>query len=270
VNDKLEFLIALAREQHFGRAAAACGVTQPTLSTGIRSLEEGFGVPLVIRGARYRGLTAEGERVLDWARRIAAIPTALAMVPRLTTPYRARHPRVRFTVLSRNSGEILQLLENLEIDAGVTYLDNEPLGRARAVPLYRESYRLLTGPAAELGDRAEVSWAEVARIPLCLLTPDMQNRRILDRLLAAAGPVAAPPLESNSMIALVAHVRTGHWATILPALLADTLGLIGPIRAIPITGPEVTHSVGLVIPGREPMSPLCAALVQEAGRIVER
>ncbi len=157
MNDKLEFLIALARDQHFGRAAAACGVTQPTLSAGIKQLEESFGVLLVNRGSRYLGLTAEGERVLDWARRIvgdtramrddikalrhglvghlriAAIPTALAMVPTLTTPYRERHPGVRFTILSRNSVEILHLLENLEIDAGLTYLDNEPLGRVAGI-----------------------------------------------------------------------------------------------------------------------------------------
>ena len=61
--------------------------------------------------------------------RLAAIPTALAIVETLTTPFRARHPDVQFTVLSRTSIEILTHLENLEIDAGLTYLDNEPLGR---------------------------------------------------------------------------------------------------------------------------------------------
>ena len=107
---------------------------------------------LVQRGSRFQGFTPEGERVLEWARRIvgdtramqqeidalkrglagqiriAAIPTALAMVAMLTTPYRAKHPDVRFTILSRNSIEVLRLLENLEVDAGLTYLDNEPLG----------------------------------------------------------------------------------------------------------------------------------------------
>ena len=62
--DKLEFLIALAREQHFGRAAEACGVTQPTLSAGIKQLEDTFVVLLVQRGSRFRGFTPEGERVL--------------------------------------------------------------------------------------------------------------------------------------------------------------------------------------------------------------
>ena len=133
--DKLEYLMALAREQHFGRAADACGVTQPTLSAGIKQLEATLGVLLVQRGSRFIGLTSEGERTLDWARRIvgdtrsmrqeitalrhgltgqlriAAVPTALAMVSALTTPFRMRHPNVQFTVLSRTSVEVLALLE---------------------------------------------------------------------------------------------------------------------------------------------------------------
>ena len=102
--DKLDFILALARERHFGRAAEACGVTQPTLSAGVKQLEDQMGVLLVNRGSRFQGFTPEGQRVLDWARRIvgdtramreeinalrhgltgqlriAAIPTALAMV----------------------------------------------------------------------------------------------------------------------------------------------------------------------------------------------
>ncbi len=286
--EKLEFLIALAREGHFGRAAERCGVSQPTFSAGIRQLEESFGVRLVNRGSRFRGFTPEGERVLEWARRIvgdaramrqeidalkrglageikiAAIPTALAMTAMLTTPYHARHPDVRFKVYSRNSAEVFRLLENLEVDAGLTYLDNEPLGRVNAIPLYPEEYRLLTSPEGTLGRRERVTWSEVGRIPLCLLTPDMQNRRIIDGLLRAAGTEAAPTLESNSMIVLFAHVRTGKWSSIMPAMLAETLGLTDSVRSIPIVDPAVTHLVGLVVPHREPMTPLVAALVAEA------
>lgn len=289
--DKLEFVIALARERHFGRAAEACRVTQPTLSTGIKQLEDMFGVLLVQRGSRFLGFTPEGERVLDWARRIvgdaramrqeidalkrglaghiriAAIPTALAMVAALTTPYRARHPDVRFTILSRTSLEVLALLENLEVDAGLTYLDNEPLGRVNTVPLYQERYMLLTAADGQFGDRERVTWAEVATIPLCLLTPNMQNRRIIDRMLKVAGADVVPMLESNSMIVLFAHVRTGKWATIMPARLADTLGLTDTVRAIPIVQPEMTHTVGLVVPHREPMTPLVSALVSEARQL---
>jgi DNA-binding transcriptional LysR family regulator len=291
--DKLEFLLALAREKHFGRAAEACGVTQPTLSAGIKQLEESMGVLLVNRGSRFHDLTPEGERVLDWARRIvgdtrnmreeikslrhgltgrlrlAAIPTALAMVAALTTPFRERHPNVQFTIWSRTSADVLALLENLEIDAGVTYLDNEPLGRVNTIPLYRERYRLLTSADAPLGTRDEVSWAELADVPLCLLTPDMQNRRIIDRLLKTAGADSRPMLESDSMILLFAHVRTGRWASVMPAKLAETLGLTETMRAIPIVDPDEVHTIGLVVPEREPMTPLTKALVAEAQRVAK-
>ena len=62
--DKLDFILALARERHFGRAAEACGVTQPTLSAGVKQLEEQMGVLLVNRGSRFQSFTPEGERVL--------------------------------------------------------------------------------------------------------------------------------------------------------------------------------------------------------------
>ena len=286
--DKLEFLIALARERHFGRAAESCGVTQPTLSAGLKQLEASLGVLLVHRGSRFRSLTEEGERVLGWAQRIvgdtramrqevgtlrqgltghlriAAIPTALAMVSSLTTPFRQRHPGVQFTVLSRNSAEVLHMLEAIEIDAGLTYLDNEPVTRMRTVPLYREQYRLVTSRGGALADRSSVSWGEVGRIPLCLLTPDMQNRRIIDRLLAEAGNLARPTLQSNSMIVLFAHVRTGQWATVMPEILASTLGLTDTLQAIPIVDPDVSHTIGLAVLHRDPMTPLVKALLAEA------
>ena len=156
--DKLEFFMALAKAQHFGRAAEEIGITQPTLSAAIKQLEDQLGVMLVKRGSRFQGLTPEGEQVLVWARRIvgdtramreemraarhglsgririAAIPTALAMVPRLTTPFREKHPGVTFSVLAGSSVEVLSLLGNFEIEAGITYLDNEPLGNVDQRP----------------------------------------------------------------------------------------------------------------------------------------
>jgi len=174
---------------------------------------------------------------------------------------------VKFTILSRTSIEILQMVENLEVDAGLTYIDNEPLGRLRAVPLYNEQYRLLTSADSPLGDHDRVTWAEVGKIPLCLLTPDMQNRRIIDGLLHAAGNRSEPTLESNSMIVLFSHVRTGSWASVMPERLADTLGLTERLRSIPIVDPEVVHQIGLVVPPREPMTPLVSSLVAEASRL---
>jgi len=286
--DKLESFIALARTQHFGKAAEELGVTQPTLSAAIKQLEDQLGVMLVKRGSRFQGLTPEGEQVLAWARRIAgdtramreemraarhglsgririaAIPTALAMLPRLTTPFREKHPGVTFSVLSRTSIEVLSLLGNFDVDAGITYLDNEPLGRVTSVPLYSERYQLITAAGNPLSERSKVSWTEVSQLPLCLLTPDMQNRRIIDQHLAEAGATVRPTLESNSMIVLFSHIKTGKWSSIMPLNLAETFGFAEPIRAIPIVQPDASHIVGLVATPREPHTPLVSALLDEA------
>ncbi len=286
--DKLEYLLALAEARHFGRAAAACGTTQPTLSAGIKQLEESFGVLLVERGSRFRGFTAAGERTLEWARRIvgdaramrqeiaalrtalsgqlrlAAIPTAMPMLTRLTGPFALQHPQVKLTILSRTSDEVLSLLENLEADAGVTYIDNEPVGRVVAVPLYRERFQLICRTGGAFAGRRAVRWAELAEVKLALLTPDMQNRRIIDRALRQAG--IAPPVmvESDSMVALLSHLRTGAWASVLPVQWTETLALAPGVEALPLEEPEVANTVGLVVPHREPLPVLSAALVAAA------
>jgi DNA-binding transcriptional LysR family regulator len=287
--DKLEMFIALAQERHFGRAAEACGVTQPSLSSAIRLLEDQLGVQLVYRGARFQGLTPEGQRVLDWARRISGdvramkdemravhrglsgllrlgvIPTALPMVADLTAPFLTHHPNVRITILSRTSAEILDGIDSLELDAGITYLDNEPIGRLAQVPLYLEYYRFLCAPASPLAGQAQVTWAEVASQPLCLLTGDMQNRRIVNGLLAEAGLKVEPSIESNSTIALIAHTRTGLWSSVVPRGLAGLFEGAG-LRAIPIVAPEAEHSVGLITARRDPQTPVLGALIDEALR----
>ena len=291
--DKLVFLLALAREQHFGRAAEACGVTQPTLSAGIKQLENSLGVLLVQRSARFGGFTPEGQRVLEWARRIvgdaramrdeigsggtglhghlriAAIPTSLPVIPRLTANLRDRHPNITFSIRSCTSLEVLALMENLEADAGITYVGNEPLGRVRHVDLFAERYCLLVSRDGALGGRENVGWSEIAALPLALLTPDMQNRRIIDRRLLKAGGEFRPVLESNSMIVLVSHVRTGRWCSIMPSVMAEELGAgaAGAIRAIPIADTEPGPLIGLVYPHREPLTPLTAALLGEARRM---
>lgn len=285
---KLEMFIALARERHFGRAAESLGVTQPTLSSAIRQLEETLGVQLVLRGSRFQGLTPEGARVLDRAQRIVAdtramreemravrhgltgslrigvIPTALPRIATLTAPFLERNPGVHLTILSRPSAGILTGIASLDLDAGVTYLDNEPLGSLAEVPLYTETYRFLVASGSPLAARDGISWAEAAAQPLCLLTGDMQNRRILDRLLSGTPGGLVPQVEANSTIALAAHVATGLWASVVPEALAAMFAEGAALAAIPLTGARVGHAVGLVAPHREPHPPILAALMERA------
>ncbi len=286
--DKLEMFIALAREGHFGRAAESLGLTQPTLSAGIKALEAQLGVQLVWRGSRFGGLTPEGQRVLVWARqivgdartmreemravrqglagnlRLAVIPTALTTAVDLTVRFGRAHPNVRFTIFSRTSAEILSMIENLDVDAGISYLDNEPLGRVTTVPIYRESYTFVCSEDSALAGRSRVGWDEIASEPLCLLTPDMQNRRIINQHFQEAGCTVTGAVESNSTVVLMAHVVAGHWATILPVEMAEFLAAGKPVRIIPLEETAARHAVGLIAPYREPHTPVLAALMREA------
>jgi DNA-binding transcriptional LysR family regulator len=245
----------------------------------------------VFRGSRFQGLTPEGQRVLDRALgivgdvralkdemrvvrsglsgnlRLGVIPTALPMVADLTGPFTQKHPNVRVSILSRTSVEILTGIEALDLEAGITYLDNEPLGRVSQVPLYTEFYRLLIAPGSELAARRQVTWGDLSTVPLCLLTSDMQNRRIVNQHLGEAGVTAAPMIESNSTMALVAHVLTGRWASVVPKKLADMFVADGRLQSIPIVEPEAEHTVGLIAARRDPQTPVLQALVDEAVRL---
>jgi DNA-binding transcriptional LysR family regulator len=96
----------------------------------------------------------------------------------------------------------------------------------------------------------------------------MQNRRIIDAQLRDVGVNEPPRLESDSVIVLIAHVRTGKWTSVMPARLAELLGVTKNVRSIPIIDPVVTHSIGLVVPHRNPLTPLVNALVAEAKQLV--
>ncbi|KUF12320.1 LysR family transcriptional regulator [Pseudoponticoccus marisrubri] len=288
---KLEMLIALAQERHFGRAAESLNITQPTLSSGIKQLEAQLGVKLVQRGARFRGLTPEGQRALEMARsivgetkrlrdemrysthgpsgqiRLAVIPTALTWGARLAARCTEAHPGLRFSVRAASSQEILHMLEALECDAGITYLDNEPLGRAATQALYRETYTLVCHADDPLAGRASLGWDELAGQRLCLLTPDMQNRRIINRNFMEAGLDMVPALEASSTVVLVATVRQGGWATILPTDLAGFLAASPELRVVPLTGGHAAHAVGLVAPAQEPQTPTLRALFDAAAKL---
>src|SRR5262245_58300333 len=286
---QLQYLAALAREKHFTRAAKACNVTQPTLSGRIRQLEQELGVPIVERGQRFHGLTPEGERVLKWAHAIldnwgslqqeisklrntkgtligrlslGVIPAGLPMAALLSKAIQDRHPGIELTVLSQSAIEILRNLEDFSIDVGRTYLDNEPIEGMRSEAIYLERYCLLVRADNEIAKKSSVTWAEAARQPLCLLTPNMQNRRIIDRAFRAVNAKPTPRLETNSVINLYSNVHLMGLSSIVPEYFLDVLGPMSDIRAVPLVNPLIEHSVGLVAVDRDPVSPLVLAVFE--------
>jgi DNA-binding transcriptional LysR family regulator len=287
--DKLEYLVALAREQHFGRAAESCRVAQPTFSQRIQQLEEMLNVPLVKRSSRFLGFTPEGELVLVWARRlvsdaqtmrqelqqmqqglgpnvrIAAMPSAMPIIASLTAPFQIRHPNVRFTLITRTADEITKLLHEREIDAGVRYVAGESLDEVEELPLYREEYLLLTTVDGPFGRCDQIAWSQVAPLPLCLFTSNLQHRRIVDSAMRRAGVRASPTIETDSILALTTHVLTGNWVSVVSSLVIKAIDLSGPLRVIPISEPTITNMIGLVVSRRYPMPPTVVRLLDAAG-----
>jgi DNA-binding transcriptional LysR family regulator len=281
----LSYFIALAREQHFARAAEACNVTQPTLTAAIQKLEEDLGVRLVIRDRRFGRLTEEGEKLLLWGRQIlvdygslkddlaglrrglvgtlhlGVIPAAMAAVSFLTSRFSAAHPAANVEIRSMNSRAIERALEAFEIDAGVTYLENEPLQHVRKVPLYLERYVFVARRGHPAAAKAAITWKEAAGQRLCLLSEDMQNRRIINNVAASIGVDIKPDVVSNSFLAILSHLSHGEWASIVPHTFGRLLFGAADLVVVDIIEPSHTQAIGLVLSDREPLSPMSGALL---------
>jgi DNA-binding transcriptional LysR family regulator len=276
---QLDYLVTLAREKHFARAAEICCVSQPALSAAVRSLENELGVAIVQRGQRFQGFTPEGERILDWARqtlaaleglkqeaslsrirltgtlRIGAIPTTMPIVSLLTGPCRARHADLSQLVLSLSSEEIMRGLDEFELDVGLTYLEDQRLDGFHVQPLYRERYMLLARDRAALGERKQIDWQDAAELPMCLLTSHMQNRRIVDAAFRRADVQPNVVVETDSVFALYAQVRHAELFSVVPHSLLCLFEPSDGMAAIPLV-PELSRSIGLISLDHDPCSPI--------------
>ncbi|MGL4242371.1 MAG: LysR family transcriptional regulator [Beijerinckiaceae bacterium] len=280
----IRLVLALAEHRHFARAAAACGISQPAFSARIQGLEHELGVRLVERGRAFERFTVEGESLLPRLReivaladsvaqdasgkaeelsgqlRVAAIPTQLLTAGRLAAEIRARHPGVHVAIHSRTAKAIDAALDQYEADIGISYADGGRPDRYEMTALPSESY-VLARPAA-LGQgwpEGGVAWADAAAMPLALLTPDMQNRQIVDAAFRAANARPEVAIESDTLTALMGAVRQGAAAAILPVAQAGMLAAEGDVSLHPLIDPEVRRDIGLYALKREPQLPAVRA-----------
>ena len=282
---QLEYIVALDRERHFLRAAQSCSVSQPALSEGIRKLEKELDVPLIHRGNKFGGLTAEGQQIVVWARRILAdrdglkaevgamragvsgrlyfgsVPTASIAVSLLTAPFCAAHPLARVEAVSDlKSEDVLRKLQNFEIDAGITYIRDPIPDEFQVAHLYLEKYVLLMASSGAGAGAKSATWAAAAALPLCLLNPALQGRRRVDEVFAVVGAMPSPRVETDSVSSLFALVKTGSWATVVPSAWLHVFGVPAGMCAMPLTEPEHATPVGLVTLARKPGSVMARAL----------
>jgi DNA-binding transcriptional LysR family regulator len=293
ITRKYRYLIALAREKHFGRAAAACHVSPSTLSAAIRDIEETLGVSIVERGQQFTGLTPEGEIVVEYAKRVAArvddlkqelanlrdklsgqlrlgvIPTAMTAVATLTSAFCRRHVGVTVEVLSLTNDEIVHRLQSFELDAGVVYMRSVSDSSLNTVPLWCERHALLTADEGPFADYESVTWQQAASTSLCLLTPDMMNRQTIDAVFKQVGAVVQPTLETNSILGILAHVGSGHWSSIIPKSLLEQIGTPPGVVAVDLAEPSVDWATCLVTLPREPAPPMVREIIYQAERLAE-
>jgi DNA-binding transcriptional LysR family regulator len=201
--------------------------------------------------------------------KIGVVPSALVLITRFTVPFCRANPDVTIEVLSRTSNEILRGLATLTLDIGLSYIDNEPLGDFKSIAAATERYILVTPNSEKPAEPRPISWGEAATHRLCLLPPDMQNRRIIDHTFAMVGGRAQPQIVTNSMVHLWSVMQSGPWSTIMPQSLVDTFGLPPGYEARPLVEPDVTHKVGFVFPEADPRPAIIRAFLKTATPMLE-
>lgn len=296
---QFKYLVAVAEETHFGRAAKRCHVTQPSLSSGIKQLELELGVPIFLRGRgqRFHGLTPEGSRIAKWARRIiahcdamrdelaimqrdlkgnlrmGAMPSMSPVLPLLLKMVRKRHPGVRSDVQFIGVDAMKLGLANFSLDVAITYLEQEDLGTLNKLPIFVETLALLVPDTDTFRGRKSISWKEAAELPLAMLRPSMHERQFVDQVFASIGCRPEPTVESESILHLMFQVQFGELATIIPAHFTRMPGLHSGTRSLSLVEPIVSQNVGLVWADGEPMMPTASAMVstvqqlQDSGEI---
>jgi len=289
----LQLLTALARHQHFAKAASDCGMSQPAFSMRIRNLEERLGISIVRRANRFQGLTEEGMIIVRRARSIlddakaleqeiaasrgevtgnlvlGVVPTATAWAAQLVDQVRQAYPRILAQVEVTTSLAIQQRLYDGTIDAGITYADSMGRELVTVQPLYEESYVLLAPEEMVAGRGDVISWAEAAELPLSLLDQQMQNRRILDRIFADLDLKPGIVSESNGFMASMVMAREGSVATILPRALMQALGDLGGTRVLSLIEPEQSRPICIATLDRTPELTTVQALKEVVATFVD-
>jgi LysR family hydrogen peroxide-inducible transcriptional activator len=291
----LRYLVALADARHFGRAAEASHVSQPTLSTQIRKLEEQLGVKLIERQPRNVTLTDVGERVVGRARRIvqdaddigelaresrdplagvlkvAFIPTlGPYLLPLVTPRVRKRLPRLQLMLYEYQTGPLLERLRAGELDLGVLALGVDVAG-LEVRPLHDEAFTLAVPSDHRLARKPTVRTQDLAGETLLLLE---DGHCLRDQALDVCSRIdvrEAEDFRATSLETLRQMVSAGLGITLLPELATE-----GPFAAQkniairPFAKPVPRRTIGAVWRRTSTRGPaieaMCAALKEALDR----
>ncbi len=263
----LRYLVAVAEHRHFGRAAEACFVSQPTLSTQVRKLEDELGVVLIERNSRQVMLTPVGERVVDQAQRVlrevhqlvdiaqlfkdphggefrlGIIPTvAPYLLPRILGPVQRRFPSLRVQLTEAQTHVIVRMLRDGELDAVVLALplDEEHIEQ---MPIYTEPFFLAVSKLHPKAGAASVRLEELENEAVLLLE---DGHCLRDQALAICKTALATEnlnVRATSLETLRQMVAANAGVTLMPALAVTADA--GPVRYLPFSDPDPHREIGL-------------------------
>ncbi len=238
----LKYLVALADHKHFGRAAAACFVSQPTLSTQIKKLEDELGVPLVERAprkvmltpagreaaSRARGIVAEVEQMKEAARRsqdpeagtvrLGIFPTlAPYLLPHVVPHIRERFPQLELLLVEEKSELLLRQLREGRLDAALLAL---PLhdDQLHTEFLFEEPFVLAVPEGHALANRSDLTLAELSDQRLLLLEDGHCLREQALDVCHLAGAMEKSEFQATSLETLRQMVAANVGITLLPML----------------------------------------------------
>jgi len=273
---QLRYFDALAQHSHFGRAAAACAISQPALSMQIKELEDAFGAVLIERGARQVRLTRFGESVAlrvreilrsvdelgDFARasrdrfagrlRIGMIQTiAPYLLPTLIANLNRMHPELDFYVREALTSKLLQELAEGRLDTAIVAL---PVSESSftEVPLFAEEF-LLVRPSEDEG--TPVPNSEMLREMKLLLLEEGHCFR--DQALSFCGLQASPPrevLDASSLSTLVQMVSTGMGVTLIPEMAVAMETRSASVSVARFEAPRPSRTIGMIWRKTSPLS----------------
>ncbi|MCX7898061.1 MAG: LysR substrate-binding domain-containing protein [Rhodocyclaceae bacterium] len=268
---ELKYIVALARERHFGRAAEKCFVSQPTLSVAVKKLEDELGVILFERGPTEVTVTPAGEPIVRQAERVLAEaarikelaatagdplqgPLRLGAIytigpylfPRLVPKIKVAAPKMPLMLSENFTSKLVDQLKSGELDVAVLALPLKEPGLV-AQTVYEEAFRVLVPANHPWHARSQIEARELIAEPLLLLGRGNCFRdQVLD-LCAQAGEGGPQVLEGSSLETIRLMVASGVGITVMPASAVDALPAQDALlRVIPFRDPTPTRRVALV------------------------
>jgi LysR family hydrogen peroxide-inducible transcriptional activator len=267
----LKYILALARERHFGRAAEKCFVSQPTLSVAVKKLEEELGVILFERSPQEVRVTPIGERVVAQAERVLGEAAQLAeiaaagknplagplrlgviytiapwLLPKLVPLLRSRAPEMPLLLEENYTHVLLDKVKAAELDVAILALPIEEPGLV-AQGIYDESFRALVPTGHPWAKQKLVDPSRLLEQPLLMLGRGNCFRdQVLD-LCTRAGEGGPQVLEGSSLETIRHMVASGVGITVMPAAAVDDIPKSDALlRVKNFVEPVPTRRVGIV------------------------